>query len=339
MSSTCAENHQWLARTVMAVLVGLFNTAVIAAPPAVSDGDLAALIKSLPEVTARTPDPWVPFEAELASGASWCPEESPAARRPTRRLMRRACRGRLPRSLARVLLAIPEKQIFIPRDVRAGFLGEDVEFTAIPGYGKRPDILALIDYEDGIYIRTVEGKDEKDSIILVLGPFYCLDGRRSFKEIDFTFEQGDCRNAIAATRVYRWSARGNLRDVTVQYLRLPALTLPERAAMEPESLNVEWAGLNHAPVLRWIGYLKNRSSETSPCAYDPIDMPDNISEDRRLHGVLHFGFLIWNGKRFSLKQRVSSSIWPDLACDPRRTAVGCEGPQERSNPRDPFIDD
>ena len=337
MSSTFTENHEWLARTAMGLVVGLFNTAVIAASPAISDGDLAALIKSLPEVTARTPDPWVPFEAEWASGASWCPDESPAARHATRRLMRRACRGRLPRSLARVLLAIPEKQIFIPRDVRAGFLGEDVEFTAIPGHGKRPDILAKIDYQEGIFIRSLEGHAEKDSIFLVMGPFQCLDHRRSVLDYQFFFEHGKCRTAISSTRAYRWSPQGKLRDETAKHLPLPTLTKHDRAFMEFDTLGVEWSGLNHAPVLRWKAHLKHRP-ESTDCPYDPIEMPDSMPAERRLHGALHFGFVIWNGKRFELKQRVTHSQWPDLSCDPRRTAIGCESERERSS-RDPFVND
>ena len=109
--------------------------------------------------------------------------------------------------------------------------------------------------------------------------------------------------------------------------------------MEPGTMNVNWSGLNHAPVLRWIAYLKNRSSETSPCAYDPIDMPETMPAERRLDGVLHFGFVVWNGKRFVLKQRASRIEWTDLGCDPRRTTNGCEGIAERSRPLDPFMDD
>jgi hypothetical protein len=297
----------------------------------------------LPSAPPIAPDPWTPYEVEKGMGAEWCPEDPGDDSGRTRYGgLSRACLGLLPRHLAEVLIAIPTEHIFLPTDVRADQARRPQPYLALPGRGKRPDFMASIDILEGIQVRSFEGTQPSDTVYLVIGPFKCIDDDPLIaREGEYLVETEACKAAHAEPRLYKWSSKGSLRDVTREYLPEPAMTQAEQALTAPFVPYLETTKLERAPVMRWTISLKDASppGRADDHDYDPVPMPDWVPEARRLGSGLHLGFAVWNGKNFELQQRVPRVLWPLPNCDPLRPDVRCRAsdPVQGRN-EDPFVD-
>jgi len=314
--------------------------------PTATSAATAAELASLPQPPATSPQPWAPYAVEKAMGAQWCPEDPndstvPSERARSTGLMHKPCLGLLPQHLAQVLLAIPDKDIFIPAAERAALVREPQGYLAIPGNGTRPDFLGTADFLEGITLRSFEGKTTADTVYLVLGPFRCIDDSPDIAaEGSYQLDAAACRSALADTRVYKWSGSGTLSDVTAQYLPAPQLTPAERAAVEPGSLQLDLSHLSQVPALRWTALLRNRNPGGGHDDYEPIAMPADIPADKRLGDALHFGFVTWDGKAFQHHQRLPRAQWPTPHCDAARPSPGCEADAKAAGRyADPFVDE
>jgi hypothetical protein len=297
----------------------------------------------LPSAPPATPDPWIPYAVEKGMGAEWCPEDpSDDSGRTRYGGLNRACFGLLPRHLAEVLVAIPTEHIFLPTDVRADQARRPQLYLALPGRGKRPDFMASIDILEGIQVRSFEGTQSSDTVYLVIGPFKCIDNDPLIaREGEYRVETEACKSAHAEPRLYKWSPKGSLRDVTREYLPKPAMTQAEQALTAPFMPYLETTKLGHAPVMRWTIPLKDASPTSRADAHDddPVPMPDWVPETKRLGNGLHLGFVVWNGKSFELRQRAPRALWPLPNCDLLRPDVRCrENDRARVEHQDPFVD-
>lgn len=322
---------------------GAFHRNASDRPGAISPGPIS-LGSTLPSAPPSTPDPWTPYGVEKGMGAQWCPEDPNDDSGRTRYGgLNRACLGLLPRHLAEVLVAIPTEHIFLPTDVRAYQARRSQPYLALPGRGKRPDFMASIDILEGIQIRSFEGTQPSDTVYLVIGPFKCIDHDRLIaREGEYLVETEACKAAHAEPRLYRWSRKGSLRDVTREYLPAPAITQAEQALTAPFVPYLETTRLERAPVMRWTIYLKDASppGRADDHDYDPVPMPDWVPKSRRLGSGLHLGFAVWNGKNFELRQRVPRALWPLPSCDPLRPDVRCRaGNPAQGRTGDPFVDE
>ena len=297
----------------------------------------------LPHPPRIAPDPWIPYAVEKDMGGTWCPEDPDDDSGITRYGgLHRACLGLLPQHLADVLVAIPVEHIFIPTHVRAEHAGRPQPYLAVPGRGSAPDFMTNVDILEGIWIRSFEGASPFDTVYLVIGPFDCIDDDPLVaREGEYVLETEACKAAHAERRLYKWVGGGNLRDVTREYLPWPAMTRAEKRITEPFRPNLDGSKLERVPVMRWTINLKDASppGRADDHDYDAIPMPEWVPESRRLGDRLHLGFAVWNGKRFELRRRVSSDLWPPLYCDPLRPDGRCrvEG-AVRGERRDPFVD-
>lgn len=136
-------------------------------------------------------------------------------------------------------------------------------------------------------------------------------------------------------RAYRVKDGALPEDVTNELLPAqPAFTHAERRHYGPyiasslseardEDLALDVSKLQYAPTMRW-----------SVVGFDPVTpIPDD--DLRRYGDWAHFGFVVWNGAKFELRQQVTKSLWP---CSPvTKGAAPCSrfpdgGP-------DPFLTD
>jgi hypothetical protein len=122
--------------------------------------------------------------------------------------------------------------------------------------------------------------------------------------------------------VYRLNDQGEARNITSQVAPpKPRLMPAERSlylAHGGLAISLDASKLRNVPTLRW--YME----------FDP-DTPISDSDPRRFGNFAHFGFLVWNGRRFEAKQRVPRSIWP---CRP--VSAGAKTCSREIGP-DPFV--
>ena len=290
------------------------------------------------------PQSWTPYAIEKSMGAQWCPDDpSDESGRVRHGGLNRACVGLLPKHLAEVLVAIPTEQIFLSTAERAAQVRRPQSYLALPGRGGRPDVMASVDMLEGILLRSFEGTNPSDTVYLVVGPFKCIDNDPLVpREGEYLVRTEACRSAHAETRIYKWSTRGELRDVTQDYLVAPAMTPAEQALTAPFAPYLDIEKLDYVPVMRWTILLKDASppGRADDHDYDPVDMPDWVPDSRRLgSSKLHLGFVVWNGKRFDVVQRVPRAQWPPWRCDPLRPDSACREGGGLGSDDDPFVDE
>ncbi|MFL9585097.1 hypothetical protein [Stenotrophomonas sp. AB1(2024)] len=250
-----------------------------------------------------------------------CPNDLAARLATQADLLIGACQGTLPAHLSALLVAIPEQQLLLPRAWRERQVGQKGWFKAVPGYGLRPDFLAV---QGDVWVRSFESADPSSTVYLVSGPFACADDRSPDAEPVETVRlpAGSCREGLVQQRVYRVSAGVAPVDITQQ--ALPAEPLlsesdQKRYAANGARVQLDAAKLQYGPAVRW---------------YVDVGTPDK-PEPRSYGewGRLHLGFAVWNGERFEPRDTVPRVVWP---CDP--VAPGdpsCGGYADAG--RDPFI--
>ncbi|MDR7067705.1 hypothetical protein J2X02_000522 [Pseudoxanthomonas japonensis] len=292
-------------------------------------------LSMLPKGSLPAPDPWRPYVAELQLGAERCPGVQHDREADVGFAgLHRPCFGLMPRALAEVVRDIPVAEIHLPADVRAKYLRQPQHYLALPGFGRKPDFMVHVEAGGTSFvIRSFEGKVPADTAYFVEGPYICMDEKaRNRLEFDGGYDEleaGNCPLAFLDHRLYRRREDGTLQDVTGVLLPKPAIPREERHKFDAGSPRLDSSRLSRAPTLRW---------RASPSGDEPFP----ASEPRRYEGVetfrAHFGFLVWNGKDFESRGRVSDSLWPRYKCSVSRADFNCDGALTRRYQYDPFLD-
>lgn len=197
---------------------------------------------------------------------------------------------------------------------------------AVPGFGARPDILVRL--AGDAWVRSFEGTDPAMTMYLVRAHFACnAHELRAAKKMG-RFAMQLCEDPMEVLRyelreddpalrlrLFRVKNEGAPEDVTATLLpTLPSLTMAERKryykhgvggvddkghSTLPDDTHLLMATnrLQYVPTLRWWLPL------------DP-DLPLPNTDPRGPGREAHFGFLIWTGKRFEMRQRVPRSFVP-----------------------------
>jgi len=229
-----------------------------------------------------------------------------------------ACSGHLPEHLASFLRKIPNGHPLLSEHERDQLSHSKHSFKLVEGSGARHDILAVIHHYSPFWIRSFEGSDSGVTVYLVYGPECAavLPGSDRSSE-------DQCRPEDAYLRdftLYRVENGGVPKDVTAE-LAPPA---PQLAGDESRrygryvratgdavdsDIQMDVSRLAYVPVLRWV------LRPVQEGEYTPPDMPSSDSRAFKDYywgngNVAHFGFLVWNGRRLELRERVPSSFWP-----------------------------
>jgi len=250
-----------------------------------------------------------------------CPNDLAARLATQADLLIGGCQGTLPAHLSALLVAIPEQQLLLPRAWRERQVGQKGWFKAVPGYGLRPDFLAV---QGDVWVRSFEGADPSTTVYLVSGPFACADNRGPDAEPVKTVRlpAGSCREGLVQQRVYRVSAGAAPVDITQQALPAePLLSDADRKRYGADGARVQLdAGkLQYGPAVRWY-----------------VDVGTTEKPEPRSYGEwgrLHLGFAVWNGERFEPRDTVPRAVWP---CDPVAPGDASCGAYADAG-RDPFI--
>ncbi|MDY0978567.1 hypothetical protein [Stenotrophomonas sp. CFBP8994] len=250
-----------------------------------------------------------------------CPNDLAARLATQADLLIGACQGTLPPHLSALLVSIPEQQLLLPRTWRERQVSQKGWFKAVPGYGLRPDFLAV---QGDVWVRSLEGADPSTTVYLVSGPFACADNRGPDAEPVKTVRlpAGSCREGLVQQRVYRVSAGAAPVDITQQALPAePLLSDADRKRYGADGARVQLdAGkLQFGPALRWY-----------------VDVGTTEKPEPRSYGEwgrLHLGFAVWNGERFEPRDTVPRVVWP---CDPVAPGDASCGAYADAG-RDPFI--
>lgn len=250
-----------------------------------------------------------------------CPNDLAARLATQADLLIGACQGTLPPHLSALLVAIPEQQLLLPRTWRERQVSQKAWFKAVPGYGLRPDFLAV---QGDVWVRSFEGADPSTTVYLVSGPFACADNRSPDAEPAKTVRlpAGSCREGLVQHRVYRVSAGAAPVDITQQALPAEPLlsdAYRKRYGADGARVQLDAGKLQFGPALRWY-----------------VDVGTTEKPEPRSYGEwgrLHLGFAVWNGERFEPRDTVPRVVWP---CDPVAPGDASCGAYADAG-RDPFI--
>lgn len=234
------------------------------------------------------------------------------------------CSGRLPEHLAAFVRRILADGFLTDKERKHQELKQRIEeeqqyYKAVLGLGKRPDF--LVDYGlVGFWVRSFEGPDPDTTVYLVHGPVcdYEEKGPHCLSESE------ELRNI----RLYRTYKGGTPQDVTEELLPpAPTMTQAEKRRygvyIRPKGwardgdIKLDISRITYVPVLRWTVrpahidvedfYHPQKSiPDSDPRVYKEYHRPD-------LHGNrnnVHYGFLVWNGERFELREKVPTNLWP-----------------------------
>lgn len=302
------------------------DTATVAADTAAAvgpRGDSSPLVEPAPVAPRPLPIPTLANDnnqIERQLGAR-CPNDLAARLATQADLLIGACQGSLPPHLSALLVSIPEQQLLLPRTWRERQVSQKGWFKAVPGYGLRPDFLAV---QGDVWVRSFESADPSTTVYLVSGPFACADNRGPDAEQVKTVRlpAGSCREGLVQQRVYRVSAGAAPVDITQQALPAePLLSDADRKRYGADGARVQLdAGkLQFGPAVRWY-----------------VDVGTTEKPEPRSYGEwgrLHLGFAVWNGERFEPRDTVPRAVWP---CDPVAPGDASCGAYADAG-RDPFI--
>lgn len=238
---------------------------------------------------------------------------------------------RAPDDIERLLLGLKTADSGLPLAARRGML-QRAEVIEVPRADGAPDRYLRLKHEvDGLYfsatVRTLAGARPQDTVYLLqtgseidgcvglkalLGP----DERVGRKFCVFDEEQGFARIQAGAVprfgfTAYRLDGR-RVHDVTRRVLPDdPLLRAPDRAsyAVHDETgahagVSVDMSRLSEVSVLRLYVELGDGGGlpRNHPRAFS-AGYPGDVQ-------IAHFGFLVWNGQRFDLRNTVPRALWP-----------------------------
>ncbi len=238
---------------------------------------------------------------------------------------------RAPDDIERLLLGLKTADSGLPLAARRGML-QRAEILVVSNEDGPPDRYLRLKHEaDGLYfsatVRTLAGARPQDTVYLLqtgseidgcvgLKALLVPGERVGRKFCVFDEEQGAARiQAGAAPRfgftAYRLDGQ-RVRDVTRRVLPDdPLLRASDRAsyAVHDETgahpgVSVDMSRLPEVPVLRLYVELGDGGGL-------PRDHPRAFSAGYPgdVH-IAHFGFLVWNGQRFDLRNTVPRALWP-----------------------------
>ena len=238
---------------------------------------------------------------------------------------------RAPEDIERLLLGLKTADSGLPLAARRGML-QRAEILVVPNEDGPPDRYLRLKHEaDGLYfsatVRTLAGVRPQDTVYLLqtgseidgcvgLKALLVPGERVGRKFCVFDEEQGAARiQAGAAPRfgftAYRLDGQ-RVRDVTRRVLPDdPLLRASDRAsyAVHDETgahpgVSVDMSRLPEVSVLRLYVELGDGGGL-------PRDHPRAFSAGYPgdVH-IAHFGFLVWNGQRFDLRNTVPRALWP-----------------------------
>ena len=239
---------------------------------------------------------------------------------------------RAPEDIERLLLGLKTADSGLPLTVRRGML-QRVEAIEVPrADGPADRYLRMKHEDDGMYfsatVRTLAGARPEDRVYLLqvasevdscagLKVLLGTHDRVGRKFCVYDEEQGAARIQSAAEQrfgftAYRLDGRGHPRVVTRRVLpEDPMLNLPkgevygvhDETGSDP-GVWVDLSRLSEVPVLRLYVELGDSGGlpRDHPRAF-PGGYPGRVY-------TVHFGFLVWNGQRFDLRNTVPRALWP-----------------------------
>lgn len=245
---------------------------------------MAAAENAYPAVPSSSPKPWKRFALEQGMGATCSTRSQRSSSGRSALLPADECIGPAPRPLAKVVLSLPSSDLGVAPETRMEAL-KHAAYVASPGLGARADFTLAT---NTFWARSFESREPSNTVYLV-GGVTCTD------------QTMDCKES-GGVRAFRFEGQGRLVDVSGEVLpAAPTLSEEEvrryQAYAEPVPI-LDVSRLWQVPVLRWV-------IESDP------DAP--LSDDPRYYNdwaYLHFGFLVWTGQRFELKDKVDRSRWP-----------------------------
>lgn len=265
-------------------------------------------------VRAASSAPDNPFSVEEALGAECRPNyggDPP--------LQGAACHGRLPKHLQWLLRNLPATHPHLSQEQREEAAAGKQWFRAVPGYGDRPDFVAHIPHYSQFWIRSFEGADPRVTVYVVYGPACDDDPVRSRQSIEDGC-LGGAPYVVRELKIYRVVSGGVPEDVTAEIAPAPPTLTPEerirygRYLRPPEEggardtdIGLDVRRLATTPVMRWT------IDPPEEGDYVPPRIPD--SDPRGFMQLAHFGFLVWTGERFELREKVPLLLW---ACGTRQ---------------------
>lgn len=229
------------------------------------------------------------------------------------------CTGPAPehiRSFFRVIVSnLPSNE----RDAATDAFAKPVYYKAIPGAGERADFIVEWPISEGrtATIRSLESAEPGTTTYITnLG---CEDAPSDSNVCD----------AGTRMRAYRLVAGSEPEDATrAVFPAKPALSADERTHYDRlgvGEIGLDISRLHLTSTMRW-------TAEADPDAKIPGVDPRAFAEGWEAH----FGFLVWNGTRYELREKVPSALWP---CPPYRTQAGevedCRPADKRR--QDPFV--
>lgn len=286
----------------------------------------------LPEPPDTTPSPWREYAVEQAMGAK-CPDPGKAWGLDSRdaegaedSVLGGACIGRTPAHVARFLaslgVAAPRLR---PGDLRDMLEGDDVRYRATPGDGSGPDFLVEGNL---VWVRTIEARGGA-ATYLVDAPFGCRQSPLPRQE------DAGCVPDAWETRAYRVTQGEPPEDITSRvFPEASDLSATERKHYLPHL--IDDGGMGTTDVAPWLDYTRLQQVPTLRriMQFDP-DNPLPASDPRAFGDppMAHFGFLVWNGTRYELRETVTRDVWPCI-----RVPDSVEPCSDARDARDPFIE-
>lgn len=273
---------------------------------------------------------------------------------------------RAPQDIERLLMGLKTADTGLPLAVRRGMLQRveaidvrraDVPRADVPNADGPADRYLRMRHEDnGMYfsanVRMLAGARPEDTVYLLqvasevdtcagLKVLLGADDRVGRRFCVYDEEQGVARIQSGAGQrfgftAYRLDGRGNARIVTSRVLpEDPMLSLPkgETYGVHDENgthpgVRVDMSRLSEVPVLRLYAGLGDGSGlpREHPRAF-PGGYPGPVH-------TAHFGFLVWNGARFELRNTVPRALWPCTYDDGSPSGRSC-----LQRDPDPFVED
>lgn len=283
---------------------------------------LVALCACTPAPRADAPE-WFGFERSLGADCRSAFITDPP-------LADTACYGQLPAHVAEFIERLPDSHRFVGAAERAAARAPQV-YKAVPGHGRRPDIVALIEHLSPFWIRSFEGADPETTVYMVYGPdcdaghrdpddpgrLICRSDGTYFRDVVlYRVHRDEPPEEVTAELAPR--PPGMTPDETLRYGRY----LAAEGAARSTDVKLDVSRLAYVPVLRWVFRPIDYGD------YDPPAMPASDPrsyEDSDWRGrAAHFGFLVWNGERFELRDEVPAALWPcrTVRHDGHRCAAG-----------------
>lgn len=243
-----------------------------------------------------------------------------------------ACYGMLPEHVASFIRTIADDHPYLGAEQRVEVARTKQVFRAVQGYGERPDILASIEHSGTFWIRSFEGTDPEITVYAVYGPSCDDDPYMKRKSVEERCLSG-APYVMRELKIYRVRSGEAAEDVSGELLPIPpGLTPAEQGRygiyLRPEAegpamdtdIGLDVTRLAQVPVMRWV-LRPVQEGEHEPPAMPESDPRAFLDFDWRNHAA-HFGFLVWTGEHFELRETVPADLWPCRSVQPGRHVCG-----------------